>query len=194
MLCVVRDAVVHVTAPPHLVDRVRRWAPSVSAVQDAGWWSEHLPGWSVVGPAVHSFADRVEPVASARIDVTVRPAQPGELRRLRDAVSEPEWVESGFAGDVEQAWVALDPGGRPLAAANLTRFAGMDADVGVLADPAARGRGVAVVVAATAARDAVRQHGLVRWRALASNVASRRLAHRLGFEDDAVEVVVRPPR
>ena len=80
---------------------------------------------------------------------------------------------------------------RTMAASNLTPFDGVPADVGVLADPAVRGRGVATMVAATAARYAVERHGIARWRAIEVNAPSRRLAKRLGFEDNCVQLAVR---
>jgi len=47
------------------------------------------------------------------------------------------------------------------------------------------------MVAATAARYAVERHGIARWRAIEVNAPSRRLAKRLGFEDDCVQLAVR---
>ena len=193
--CVLRHQVVLVSAPGHLLTTVTEWHPSVETVMNAQWWSDRLDGWSVLGPSVHSFLDRADlPVASAGEAVT-QTARPDQLQQLRDRVTETEWAESGFGGgDVAQAWVIVGDGGQALAASNLTPFGSVPADVGVLADPAARGRGFATLAAATAARYAVARHGIARWRALATNAPSRRLAAKLGFEDDCIQLAVRPTR
>ena len=80
-----------------------------------------------------------------------------------------------------------------MAGANLTPFNGMAADVGVLTALAARGRGSATAVAAVACGAAIERHGIARWRALVGNAASRRIAERLGFEEDCRQLAVRPP-
>jgi hypothetical protein len=193
ILCVIRNERVLVSAPPRLVPTVRSWRPTISAAGDALWWNERRPDWSVLGPSVHAFTDRPAPPPPATEGAEVRPATPADLVSLRDAVAPAEWAESGFAGDdVASAWVAVDRAGRVLAAANLTPFDGLPADVGILSAPAVRGRGIATLVAAVATNDAFERHGIARWRALCVNTPSRRLAHRLGFEDDCVQLALRP--
>jgi RimJ/RimL family protein N-acetyltransferase len=141
---------------------------------------------------VHSFLDRSGLATATVGDAPVQPAGSDLLRLLRERVTDSEWAESGFAGDdVANAWVVVDENDWPMAASNLTPFDGVPPDVGVLAGPAVRGRGVATMVAATAARYAVERHGIVRWRAVETNAASRRLAKKLGFEDDCVQFAVR---
>lgn len=80
-----------------------------------------------------------------------------------------------------------------VAAANLTPFDGMPADVGVLAHPFGRGRGFGTAVASVATSYAVQEFGIARWRALITNTASRRIARRLGFEPDCLQIALRPP-
>ena len=190
--CVLRQQTGYVSAPAHLVETVTSWHPSVDAVVDAQWWGDRLPGWIALGPSVHSFLDRTDllPVAG---DTIVRAAEPDDLHQLRERVTQAEWAESGFAGDdITHAWVVVDQRGRPVAASNLTPFGDVPADVSVLADPSVRGHGVATVAAATASRHAVEHVGIARWRALATNKPSRRIAEKLGFEDDCIQLAVRP--
>lgn len=150
-----------------------------------------LPGWVVLGPSVDSFLDRteVEPDATRS-----RPASVAEVHRtLRTRVSDDEWAESGFDGNLEKVWVLHgDASGDVVAAANLSLFDGSPADVGVLVARDARGRGHAAQVGATATFDAVQGDGIARWRSLRSNDASRRTAFRLGFQDDCVQLAIRP--
>lgn len=193
LYCVLRHRTVVVSAPGHLLRTVAEWHPSVETVMDAQWWNDRLPGWSVLGPSVHSFLDRADlPVAPAG-EAVAQTAGSDQLQRLRDRVTKEEWQESGFAGsDLAKAWVVVGEGGQALAASNLTPFGNVPADVGVLADPAARERGFATLAAKTAAHYAIERYGIARWRALATNAPSRRLAAKLGFEDDCVQLAVRP--
>jgi RimJ/RimL family protein N-acetyltransferase len=191
--CVLRRQTVLISAPPHLLNEVTEWHPSVETVMDARWLSDRLKGWSVLGPSVHSFLDRSDRPAAAVGETVPLAAEPVHLQQLRDRVTDAEWAESGFAGDdIAKAWVVAGEDGRTLGASNLTPFSEVPADVGVITDPAARGRGFATVAAATAALHAVELHGIARWRSLATNAPSRRLAAKLGFEDDCVQLAVRP--
>ncbi|MFC7597488.1 GNAT family N-acetyltransferase [Terrabacter sp. GCM10028922] len=193
IFCVLRHQTVLVSAPRALVGTVSGWCPSIDTVMDPQWWSDRLPDWLVLGPSVHSFLDRPAFLPAASGGIAVRAARRDDLDRLIDQVTHAEWEESGFADDDDaHAWVALDQHGRPMAAAKLTVFDGVPADVGVLAAGIGRGRGFATAVAATAARHAVAHHGIARWRALATNAPSRRIAEKLGFEDDCLQLAIRP--
>ena len=188
---VLRKGQVIVSVPEALADTAGAWPLTEETVADASWWHDRLPGWVVLGPSVHSFLDRtdVEPDATRS-----RPASVAEVHRtLRTRVTDDEWAESGFDGNLEKVWVLHgDAGGDVVAAANLSLFDGSPADVGVLVARDARGRGHAAQVAATATFDAVQGHGIARWRSLRSNDASRRTAFRLGFQDDCVQLAIRP--
>lgn len=191
--CIRRQGVVFVSAPGPLVRSVNGWGPSVETVMDVQWWKSHLPGWLVLGPSVHSFLDQPDLLSVAVDETVVRDAGQEDLAHLRDQVTDAEWAESGFAGDdVAQAWVVTDWQDQPLAASNLTWFGDIPADVGVLVASSARGRGLATAAAAAAAGYAVEHHGVARWRALAINAGSRRIAARLGFEGDCLQLAVRP--
>ncbi|WP_377494588.1 GNAT family N-acetyltransferase [Microlunatus sp. GCM10028923] len=190
--CVVRDSWVFVSAPGPMIENVRALDLDPVTAQQPDWWAERIPGWSVLGPSVHAFADEITDVSAP--GVLIKAAGEDDLAELRGSVPVEEWAESGFAGDdVADAWVAVGPDGRAVAGANLTPFEGVPADVGVLSVPAVRGRGIASAVAAVASRTAVEQHGIARWRVLVGNRASRRIAARLGFEEDCRQLAVRPP-
>ncbi len=191
--CVVRAGTVFISAPGDLVDRLYHWRPSGGTVTDPTWWSQRLATWSVLGPSIHAFTDAGAPIDSKGSELLIRAAAPAALANLRGAVSPAEWGESGFAGhDVALAWCVTDDHGGTVAASNLTPFDGVPADVGVLTSPRCRGRGAGAAVAAAAVRHAIEQFGIARWRALTTNAASLRLAEKLGFQHDCVQLAVRP--
>jgi hypothetical protein len=72
--------------------------------------------------------------------------------------------------------------GRIVAAGNITEWRGLPADVGVLTEGRQRGRGLAGRLVGTMVADVLPSVGIVRYRALASNIASLSVARRLGFE------------
>ncbi|WP_157683846.1 GNAT family N-acetyltransferase [Microlunatus soli] len=190
---VLRHETVHVSAPADVVASIRQWQPTTVTVTDANWWHLHLPDWEVLGPSIHGFTDASPSTSVQPTELRIEPITPGRLRDLQSTVDRAEWGESGFAGgDVELAWRATDDAGRTVAAANLTPFDGQPADVGVLTDPGARGRGAATTVAAVATTYAVQEFGIARWRALSTNRASLRIAERLGFIADCRQIALRP--
>lgn len=191
--CIVRDGRGWVSAPPELEPTVRSWRPARDEATSAGWWLERLPGWTFLGPSVHSFTGGAVPVPTPRATVSIGPAAPDQLARLRGLVRAEDWSEAGFErDDVGPTWVAADATGAVLAAANLTTFDGCSSDVGVVTAPGVRGQGLASSLAATAATWAVDSHGLARWRSLEANLPSRHIAAALGFEDDCTQIAVRP--
>lgn len=185
-----RDGRCFVSTPPALTSQVRQWAPDSDTVLDPGWWSVRLPGWQVLGPSEHSFLDHTSLLPEL---VAARPASPAEVRdALHGGVVAADWTESGFDTEVANAWLLEDGTGRAVAAANLTVFDDVPADVGVLVAQDARGRGYGTAVAAAAARFALERHGIARWRTLSATSASRAVAARLGFELDCTQLAVRP--
>ncbi|KAB7739773.1 hypothetical protein GA707_20055 [Nostocoides sp. F2B08] len=187
---VLREDQVIASVPPGLAATAKAWPLTRETVADPSWWQDRLPGWAVLGPSVQSFLDHTDALPDT---ARTRPVGPAEvLRHLRERVTGSEWAESGFNKDLEKAWLLDVEGGRVVAAANLSLFDGVPADVGVLVAGDARGHGYSAVVAATATRHAVHAHAIARWRSLDSNTASRRTAHRLGFQDDCVQLAIRP--
>jgi GNAT superfamily N-acetyltransferase len=191
--CTLRRHTAWISAPATLVNEVMDWAPSAETVMDARWWGEHLPGWTVLGPSVHSFADGTTLISRSVRSAALRPATQRDLAVLREQVTDEEWAESGFGGeDVVDAWILLDERGDACAASNLTVFQGSPVDVGILVAPSSRGRGLATMVATAAASHAVQRSGFSRWRALSTNTASQRVAEKLGFEVDCLQLALRP--
>ena len=143
---------------------------------------------AVLGPSVHAYADDVAALPSA--DPRVREVPSDVVLALKPRVPPEEWAESGLTGEVLRAF-SLREHDQVVAAAVLSDFDGMAADVGLLTDPLTRGRGHGRAVAAAAVRSALVEHGICRWRALATNLPSRGLAHRLGFTDFGANLAVR---
>lgn len=180
-----RHGVAHVSAPPGSdLDDVP------VGLTDAMAWEEYAGGRGlrVIGPSYHAYLDR----SPGAVD-GVAPAAPGELARLRVAVTAQEWSESGFESldpSADPAF-ALVEDGEVAAAANLTEFAGAPRDVGLLVHPHARCRGLGRLLGRHAAAYAVERSGLARWRALTTNGASLAIAGGLGFERYCTQLAVR---
>ncbi len=142
----------------------------------------------VDGPSWHTYVTaRTFLGAPDRMAVPVDGGD-DSLRRFLEDNELADWAESGFPRDPGTAdpattrfWI-LRERGRVVAAGNLTDWRGVPADVGVLTSPAERGRGLAGRVVATMVASALPTVGIVRYRALASNVGSCAVARRLGFE------------
>lgn len=153
----------------------------------------------VLGLSWHHYGDErslnVEPDAAA---CAVNGAD-GDLRRFLESHSIEDWAESGFPLDPASA----DPSGtsfwllrqddRVVAAGNLTEWRGVPTDVGVLVDPAVRGHGLARRLTGAMVAAALPTAGVVRYRALSTNVASLAVADRLGFERYGGNYLARRP-
>lgn len=179
-----------ITAPaawvPTLVDLT--WAMTAAEALQPGRWLELLaPGTVVHGPSVHAYlastADLPDP------DDVVEVGHDA-LTDLRAACPRTEWGEGGF-GDTGR-FFGLYRVGTLVAAGNLTDWRDVPSDVGLVTHPDHRGHGYGLRVAAHAARTAVADAGIARYRALAANLASRRIARRLGFVDYGGYLMIRP--
>lgn len=142
----------------------------------------------VDGPSWHSYADEQSFLGAP--DRAVVQVDGGDSSLLNFLVDNDvaDWAESGFPRDpasadpeTTQFWI-LREHGRVAAAGNLTEWRGVPADVGVLTSPAERAKGLAIRVVATMTAAALPVVGIVRYRALASNVGSLAVARRVGFE------------
>lgn len=192
---ILRHQSVYVSAPSDLVTPIRRWNPTIATVSDPKWWRHHLPDWLILGPSIHAFAAAVPTTATRTVGLRIEQTTPDQLLGLRASVDLAEWSEGGFAGDdIELAWCATDDTGQTVAAANLTPFDGVPSDVGVLTNPMVRGCGAGTAIASVATTYAVKEFGIARWRALTTNSASLRIAERLGFEVDCLQIALRPPK
>lgn len=192
--CVLRNQQVLISAPADLVGHITRAGVTATTATDSTWWRNQLSTWRTVGPSIHTFTDQQPTRMTTATGIQIQTTASQDLEELRASVPDAEWAESGFAGeDVMQAWRAINSDGLTVAAANLTRFDGVPADVGVLTHPGFRGQGIAGSVAAAAVRHAVRYQGIARWRALTTNTPSLRLAAKLGFERNCLQLAIRPP-
>jgi GNAT superfamily N-acetyltransferase len=158
-------------------------------------WSELLPRITAIhGPSVHAYLDSVAELPDPGDVIEVN----GDaLTDLRSACPPAEWAEGGF-GDTGR-FFALHKAGTLVAAGNLTEWRGVPSDIGLVTHPDHRGRGYGLLVGALAARVAIAESGIARYRVLADNLASRRIARRLGFVEYGSNLMIRlvdaaPPR
>lgn len=142
----------------------------------------------VDGPSWHSYADEQSFRGTADPDVVPVDSDEDALLAFLERNDAADWAESGFPQDLGSAspettrfWL-LRERGHVVAAGNMTEWRGFPADVGVLTAPAERGRGLAGRVVGAMVAAALPTVAVARYRALASNVASRAVALRLGFE------------
>jgi GNAT superfamily N-acetyltransferase len=150
----------------------------------------------VVGPAWLGYADatdhRPAPTRGTRLlEAQDRP----QLRRLAAACGPTAWEHSGidperppvfgcFAGDTLAAAGMLEPWGHRLL------------HVGIVTDPAYRGRGYGKAVVSTMTAHGLALDGVVQYRTLEANLASVGIARSLGFQPFARTLAIRlaPPR
>jgi len=182
------DKSVSVFAPADLVDGVTR------AIADhEGDTLLEVPTWqallgdhmrSAYGPILHHYLLDAKPLAPIAQTAGARRLNPGDaeaLNGLRATVSQAEWTETGFTGQPALLFGIFE-GDRLMACANLTPGPDAATDVGIVVDPAARGRGYAMKIVAVAARQAILMHGIARFRALTTSPGTLAIAHRLGFQ------------
>lgn len=91
-------------------------------------------------------------------------------------------------------FTVVDDAHRPLASAGYAEWQGIIADMGALTLPTARHRGYGATAAQLATNDALDAGLVPQWRAHFDNVASRRLAAHLGYEElgTVVSIAVTP--
>jgi len=150
----------------------------------------------VVGPAWLGYADasdhRPAPTRGTRL---LRSKDHAQLRRLAAACGPTAWEHSGidpgrppvfgcFAGDTLAAAGMLEPWGERLL------------QVGIVTDPAYRGRGYGKAVVSTMTAHGLTLGGVVQYRTLEANLASIGISRSLGFQPFARTLAIRltPPR
>jgi hypothetical protein len=185
-----REKGVHISTPSAVEARE---VQSLSAIglpelADAAFWKAFglQRGLTLHGPSVHAYLDE-DPGAATEVVVI----SDADLDFLREGVPAEEWGESGWEHEPAHQWGIVEDG-RVVAAANLTDWGGTPRDVGVLVSPHARGRGLAEAVGRHAASQAIREHGVARWRAQVTDLASVHASRRLGFEPWATQLALRP--
>lgn len=160
---------------------------AAAALQPRQWAPLLPPGTVIHGPSVHAYLDSAAglPAPDGVVEVD-REA----LAELESACPPAEWGEGGFGHTGR--FFARYAGQTIIAAGNLTDWRGVPSDVGLVTRPGHRGRGHGLRIGAHAARVAIAAAGIARYRALADNVASRRIARRLGFVEYGGNLMIRP--
>lgn len=146
-------------------------------------------GYRVIGPAVLSFADSLEPQAmdGARM---LSSSDELTIAEFREACQEGEWDEGGIKRTPGQA-AGLEEDGRWVALASYENWGNTIAHLSVITHPGFRGQGYARRIVHYLALSALQDGLIPMYRALESNFPSRAVARRLGFVDYATSVAVR---
>lgn len=167
----------------------------------------HLAGWTCINVPSNLADDLIEPVAAAANASSMRlmddvyhalyrqqPAIPKRGARLltaadRDLIAPmlPDLIGEGG----ERLLATLDTGhvagaireGKLVSIAHTFATSELHADIGVVTHPEWRGQGLATSVAALVANAIRRDHRIPVWSCGGSNIASLRIAKRLGFEE-----------
>lgn len=124
----------------------------------------------------------------------VRPLGGGDaaaLARLREAVSEHDWIDAGFEVPTRQEFGCFDEG-ELVCAGTLTPFRGEPANVGVLTHPRRRNQGFGAAMVSALTAEALRHSRAAQCRLLEDNRPGMRVARVLGYVEDAhtLEVVL----
>ena len=141
----------------------------------------------VVGQAVLAFADRYVTLDGLR-DVSVADDAAAAVA-LEKACPPDDVAEVGLA-ELSRVFVTLDDREQPTAGAGYDEWQGILGHLGVLTPPEQRRAGRGTVAAALALNDALDVGLVPQWRARVDNVASRRLARRLGFTEVGTQTTV----
>jgi hypothetical protein len=160
---------------------------------ESATWQQILgaAAFAVFGPAEHYYLDDASGLAEFAEGRRLNPTDFEALGRLRSAVTQPEWVVTGFTAPGAILF-GLFKDDALVAAANLThgptipRTTSADlspsgaTDVGLLIHPQARGNGYGIRIAALAAKQAIAMHGLARFRVLTTSPSTVAIAEKLG--------------
>lgn len=190
----INDACI-ISAPPDVADRVRdRCAGRAPAEVYTRGSAEELVAEDaalVLGPSVHSYLDASTFRAPGACDARpLADADQAIVDAFRSDVPDEEWSEGGFVPYPDVVWGAFEDGAL-VAMGNMTEFAGQPADVGIVTHTAARGRGYATRLAGAMTAAALPTSPVIRYRALETNVPSRRVARKLGFVTHGSNIAVR---
>jgi hypothetical protein len=146
----------------------------------------------VLGPSAHAYLDADSFVPPPPCDARrLGPRDVDIVASFRAELDPEEWHEGGFVDELDGVvWGAFEDG-RLVAMGNMTDFDGAPADVGIVTPPSARGRGVGTALCGAMIADALRVTPVIRYRALETNVASMRIAAKLGSVGDGGNIAVR---
>jgi RimJ/RimL family protein N-acetyltransferase len=186
-----------------LVEAPPEWVPALQDVAGVGVWDRivaELP--DAAEPAVRLPVRRLVP---ADLPALAAPARVLGINAAAEQGGDPqvEWLDPSIAWISETwgghaglaasgaAWVATDDG-RPVAIA-CSFFVGRDhEDIGVVTEPAHRGRGLSTACAAAVVADIRARGRRPSWTTSPDNAGSRVVAARLGFvpvRDDVLYAV-----
>lgn len=119
-----------------------------------------------------------------------------ELEHVRalESACPPDDVAEAALSDKAHWFTVVDDAHRPLASSAFAEWQGIIADMGALTRPAVRRRGFGATAARLATNDALDAGLIPQWRAHRDNVASRRLAAHLGYDElgTVVSIAVTP--
>lgn len=146
----------------------------------------------LVGQATLAYTDRYarpnQPGVSRLEDVPVDD-QPAAAAAVERACPPDDVAEVGLA-EMSRVFVTLDDREQPMAGAGYDEWQGILGHLGVLTPPEQRRAGHGTVAAALALNDALDVGLVPQWRRRTENVASRRLARRLGFAEVGAQTTV----
>ena len=177
-----------VAAPESLHERLRS-VPHPRALVEPETLRPLLPAGAVlVGPARIAYLHR--PLAAPAGVVSLASPADARLAALRGAVGAEDWRHANLEA-AEPPLFGCEVEGRLAAAAGFERLLGRVAHIGVLTDPAHRGRGLGRAVVRAAAARALELGMLPQYQTLASNTPALRIAESLRFEPFAVTLAAR---
>jgi RimJ/RimL family protein N-acetyltransferase len=191
-----RGGACRASVPPPLVDMLsqRLEGLNLDTAFDRGTLEEVLGDRveRIIGPNWYGYVDQVRfrsraEAACRRMAETDRSA----LARLRAACGEEDWAEGAFDREPPVLFGCFASDGELVAASNLTGWRTGTDQVGVVTRPERRGRGYGAAVASAATTAALEDTAVVAWRARGTNLASIRIALRLGFEHYGENLAVR---
>ncbi len=168
-----------------LVEAPPEWVPALREVGEVAAWDR----------IVMALPDGAEPAVRHRVRRLTRDDVPG-LTALHPSLA---WISDTWGGPgglaaSGTAWVATD-GDRPVSVACSFYVGVGHEDIGVVTDPAHRGRGLSTACAAAVVADIRGRGRRPTWSTSPGNAGSRAVAARLGFvhvRDDLLYAVGMP--
>jgi GNAT superfamily N-acetyltransferase len=180
------DDAVSVFVPGDLVDDITKALAEHQATDalEPETWRTMLDGSlrAAFGPVVHHYLDDGSQLPTEGLGRRINPRDSAALTDLRGAVAPGEWRDAGFTAQTAMMFALFD-GDRMVAAANLTEGPDAATDIGLVIDPAERGKGYGLRIAATAAKQAIAMHGIARFRVYAASAPTLAIAAKLGFTE-----------
>lgn len=146
----------------------------------------------LVGQAVLAYTDhyaRPKRPGLGRLEDVAVDDRPAAAAALERACPPDDVAEVGLA-EMGRVFVTLDDREQPTAGAGYVEWQGILGHLGVLTPPEQRRAGHGTVAGALALNDALDVGLVPQWRARTENVASRRLARRLGFTEVGAQTTV----